>query len=100
MKVILVSLMLISSLFGASASECTKYKSSFYSALDKTNANSPSNKKYSMLLVKSYFDDLILNCKGMNDNEVFKAKIPEVKKMWNSWVPKNVRDMPQNKWKY
>lgn len=100
MRKLIVSLLMVSGLFGASSSECMDYENKFYKYLDATNTNPPSSKKYSMLMVKSYLDSIILECVGKNNYQEYRKQIPTIKKMWNDWVPEQTRNESQNKWKY
>ncbi len=100
MKQLILILLMVSGLFASSASECNEYENKFYHYLDKTNTNAPSYKKYSMLMVKSYFDSIILECRGTNNYGEYRKMIPKIKKMWKDWIPEETRNQSQNQWKY
>lgn len=100
MKKFILILLMVSGLVASSASECKEYENKFYHYLDTTNTNAPSQKKYSMLMVKSYFDSIILECRSENNYNEYRKMIPEIKKMWKDWVPVEIRNQSQNKWKY
>jgi len=90
---------LSSSLFGATKSECQGYESKFSRYIDKFNSNSNSTKKYPLIMVKSYLDSILTECNGVIDVSFYKKQKPTIKKMWNKYIPKQTRDLPQNQWK-
>ncbi len=100
MRKLIVSLLLVSGLFSATTNKCKHYETKFAEARNKTDSNPVSMKKYSMLMVKSYFDSIILECKGKQNYNNYVRLIPEIKKQWKYNVPKQIRSQSQNQWKY
>ena len=100
MRKLIVSLLLVSGLFSATINECKHYETKFAEARNKTDSNPVSMKKYSMLMVKSYFDSIILECKGKKNYNNYVKLIPKIKKEWKYTVPASIRNQAQNKWKY
>ena len=100
MKKVILSLLLANGLFAATTIECKQYETKFAEAINKTDSNLVSMKKYSMLMVKSYFDSIILECKGKKNYNNYVRLIPQIKKQWKYNVPSKIRNQPQNQWKY
>lgn len=95
----LLIVMLSSSLFGATKSECQGYENKFSTYIDKFNSNSDNTKKYPLLMIKSYLESILNECKGVVDVSFYEKQKPSIKQMWNKYVPQQTRDLPQNQWK-
>ena len=92
-------MILSSTLFSATKSECHQYENKFSRYIDKFNSNSNDTKRYPLIMIKSYLDSILTECKGVIDISFYEKQKPSIKKMWNQYVPKQTRDLPQNKWK-
>lgn len=90
---------LSSTLLGATKSECRQYEKKFSHYVETFNSNSEDTKKYPLILVKSYLDSILTECEGVIDTSFYKKQKPIIKKMWDKYIPKYIRDLPQNKWK-
>lgn len=101
-KIIFVvfTIVFTSVLSAATRAECNSYKSSYNHYVDVFSSNSVDKKKYPLLMVKSYLDSIMLECDGVIDISFFKNQTPEVKRMWNKYIPISTRNLPENKWKY
>lgn len=97
---VLFTLVFSISIFAASSSECRKYEAKFAHFKNVHDGNSASMKSYSMLMVKSYFDSIILECRGIQNYSIYVKLIPKIKKEWKYTVPEHIRNQPQNQWKY
>lgn len=94
----LVTVILSASLFGATKSECRGYENKFSTYINKFNSNPNDTKKYPLLMIKSYLDSILTECKGVIDVSYYEKQKPSIKKMWNKYVPKQTRDLQQNQW--
>lgn len=96
---ILFGTMLSSSLLGATKGECKAYQDKYSQYIDQYKSNSDDTKKYPLLMIKSYLDSLLTECKGVVDISFYEKQKPTIKQAWDRYVPKKTRDLPQNKWK-
>jgi len=103
MRKVLISAFIIailgSNLLGATKGQCHEYENKYSKFIDKFNNNSNDTKKYPLLMVKSYLDSILTECEGVIDTSFYKKQKPTIKKMWNKYIPKKTRDLPQNQWK-
>ena len=101
LKKVLVSLVIVSSFsFGASKKECEDYSNKLNHYYEKVNNNSNETKQYPLLMVKSYLDSLVLECKNVINISSYEKQIPTVKSLFERYVPKKIKDLDENKWKY
>jgi hypothetical protein len=88
-----------SNIFGATENQCREYESKYNKFINKFNDNPYKTKHYPLLMVKSYLDTILLECDAVIDISFYKKQKLSIKNMWNKYVPKYIRDLPQNKWK-
>ena len=65
-------------LFGASKKECEEYNNKLNHYVVKVNQNSEETKQYPLLMVKSYLDSLVLECKNVINISSYEKQIPTV----------------------
>ncbi|QOY55553.1 hypothetical protein HUE87_04815 [Candidatus Sulfurimonas marisnigri] len=95
--VFLITIIGIISLDAATATDCIRYKNKFSRHLDNFNNNSPQAKKYSITMVKSYFDRIILKCNDKKYYEIYSKMAPDINKLWVDNTSAEIRNVLQNK---
>ena len=81
-----------------SLDECIDYMSKYNHFTEVFSSAKYDKKKWSLILVKSYMDSLILTCNGVVDISFYQKQVKNVKKMWYKYIPENIRK--ENVWIY
>lgn len=99
-KILIVLVTILSFSFGASKKDCIDYDNKLTQYIEKVNQNSDETKQYPLLMVKSYLDSLVFECKSVIDISFYEKQIPSIKLLFEKYVPKKIKDLDENKWKY
>ena len=88
----------MTSLWSVTIKECRGYEQKVNSYINALNRG--GDKQIVMIMIKSYFDDIILKCDGIINISHWKKQIPTVKDLYKNNVPESVQKLKVNKWRY